>query len=116
MRIYAFGRDSALPLSGSAGAAVSRIARIEGRVQVSAVHLEAGGVLERHAAVVRQLFLVVAGSGVVSGGDGSTVEIHPGRAAYWDAGEQHDCRSARGLIAVVVESQGLDPDAFMAPA
>lgn len=113
MRIYAFGRDSSLPLEGSAGAAVSRIARVEGRTQVSAVHLAAGGQLQRHAALVPQLFLVVAGSGVVSGGDGSAVNIRPGRAAFWEAGEEHDCRSSEGLIALVVESQGLDPDAFM---
>lgn len=114
--MYAFGRDSSLPLEGSAGVAVSRIARVEGRTQVSAVHLAPGGVLQRHAALVPQLFLVVAGSGVVSGGDRFPIVIEPGRAAFWDAGEEHDCRSPAGLIAVVVESQGLDPTAFMPTA
>jgi quercetin dioxygenase-like cupin family protein len=113
VRIYAFGRDSSLPLEGSAGAAVSRIARIEGRTQVSAIHLAAGGEVARHAAPVPQLFLVVAGSGLVSGHDGEPFDIRPGRAAFWEAGEDHHCRSVDGLIALVVESQGLDPSVFM---
>ena len=118
MRLFSFGRDVAATLTahGSRDAALSRVARVEGRVQVAVVHLAAGGALGRHPAVVNQLFLVVAGSGGVAGDDGIPLPISPGRAAFWVAGEEHGATSENGLIAVVVEAANLDPAPFMAPA
>lgn len=117
MKVFAFGRDVATALTayGSKGAAVSRVARIEGRVQIAVVHLEAGGTVGRHPAVVNQLFMVVAGDGWVEGEDGRRVAVGPGRAAFWEDGEDHASGTDSGLIAVVVEAKGLDPAAFMAP-
>jgi quercetin dioxygenase-like cupin family protein len=118
VRIFAFGRDSARPTSShqSVGAAIAGVARIEGRTQIVTLHLEAGGRLGRHPAVVNQLLMVVAGTGWVSGEDGSRTSIGPGRAAFWVAGEEHETGTDTGLIAVVIESAGLDPAALMAPA
>lgn len=118
MKVLAFGRDVAKALSahGSRHAAVSRVARIEGRVQVAVIHLGPAGTVGRHPAVVNQLFMVVAGDGWVEGGDGKRVAVGPGRAAFWTAGEEHASGSDSGLIAVVVEAKDLDPDAFMSPA
>lgn len=118
MKVFAFGRDVAKALSalGSQHAAVSRVARIEGRVQVAVIHLGPAGTVGRHAAVVNQLFMVVAGNGWVEGGDGKRVAVGPGRAAFWAAGEEHASGTDAGLIAVVIEAKDLNPDAFMTPA
>jgi len=118
MKVFAFGRDVAKALSAhdSRQAAVSRVARIEGRVQIGVIHLGPGGTVGRHPAVVNQLFMVVAGEGWVAGADGQRVAVGPGRAAFWEAGEDHASGTDSGLIAVVVEAKDLDPGVFMAPA
>ena len=118
MKVFAFGRDVAKALGAydSRQAAVSRVARIEGRVQIAVIHLGPGGTVGRHPAVVNQLFMVVAGEGWVAGNDGSRVSVGPGRAAFWVAGEEHASGTDSGMIAVVIEAKDLDPAAFMAEA
>jgi hypothetical protein len=45
------------------------IGRVEGEVQIGCMHIGAGGIVGYHQATVRQLFLVVAGTGWVRGAD-----------------------------------------------
>lgn len=118
MQILTFGRDAAAesPAHGSVGLALSRVARIEGRTQISVVHLGAGGELGAHPATVNQLFMVVAGQGWVSGGGSERQPIQPGRAAFWPANEVVAAGTETGLIAVVVESVDLDPTDVMPAA
>lgn len=116
VKILRFGRGVAAASTrfGSEGALVSPVARTEGRVLVSALHLDRGGRLGRHEAVVNRLLLVVAGGGWVAGGDGVQMAIEPGRAAFWEAGEEHECGTDTGLIAVIVESRDLSSE-LMSP-
>lgn len=118
MKLFAFGRDVAAEVTAhaSTGAALSRVARVEGRTQIGVLHLGAGGTLGRHPATVNQLFLVVAGEGWVAGDDGERHRITPGRAAFWVAGEEHSSGTESGLIAVLVEARDLDPHTFLTPA
>jgi quercetin dioxygenase-like cupin family protein len=67
------------------------------------MHVDAGGQIAVHEAAVDQLFIVVAGSGEVSGDDEVWRPIRAGQAAFWLAGEKHGTRAADGLTSVVVE-------------
>ena len=92
---------------GSVGFRLTPLVSVpEGRV--ACFHLEPGGRVGRHPAVGMQVLAVVAGSGMVSGGDGEEVEIAPGVAAVWEDGEEHETRTDSGLTAIVVEGGALD--------
>lgn len=69
--------------------------------------LEREGMIGRHPAAVDQCLLVVSGRASVSSAEGSYVDIEPGQAAVWEAGEEHATLTESGLIAVIVESEGL---------
>ena len=65
--------------------------------------LEAGGVMGRHAAVGRQLLVLLAGDASVAGADGVEQPLAIGSAALWEPGESHETRSRSGMTALVVE-------------
>ena len=54
------------------------------------------------------MLAIVAGAGVVSGGDGVEHVVGVGDAAVWEAGEEHETRTDDGLTAVVIEADGLE--------
>jgi quercetin dioxygenase-like cupin family protein len=78
-------------------------------VQIGCMHIGAGGIVGYHQATVRQLFLVVAGTGWVRGKDEPRQPIAAGQAAYWEAGEWHESGSQDGMTAIVIEATTLDP-------
>jgi quercetin dioxygenase-like cupin family protein len=103
-----YGRE--IDRFGSVGFRIAGLARVvEGRV--ACITLTAGGRIGRHAAVGRQVFAVVAGSGSVSGGDGVEHDIAAGTAAVWEAGEEHETRTNAGQTAIVVEGAGVEAEA-----
>jgi mannose-6-phosphate isomerase-like protein (cupin superfamily) len=103
--ILEFRPEVAAPIERfeSRQATVNPLARVEGAGAVAVIRLGAGGVVGRHPAVKTQLFVVVEGTGVVSGDDGVHVSIEQGQAALWRAGESHESRTDHGLTAVVIE-------------
>jgi quercetin dioxygenase-like cupin family protein len=90
---------------GSLGARVRRLAP---EAHVVVIEVGPGGVVARHPAVVAQLFVVVRGSGWVSGGEGGREEIGAGEAVLWEPGEEHESGSDIGMTALVVEADTLD--------
>jgi quercetin dioxygenase-like cupin family protein len=80
-----------------------RLAHTDGEAVISAIELGPGGVIGRHPAAGRQLFVVVEGSGEVSGAESSFHPIAAGEAAAWEPGEEHGTRSDTGLLAIVLE-------------
>jgi quercetin dioxygenase-like cupin family protein len=90
---------------GSAEASVVGVTR-DGHVVV--ISIGPGGLVGRHPAGADQLFLVVSGSGWVSGPDGQRVALRAGEAVVWSAGEEHESGSDEGLTALVVEAEQLD--------
>lgn len=108
MRLVRFGPEAGREIDrfGSVGFRLAPIVR--GGARVACVHLAAGGSIGRHPAAGPQVLAVVAGSGVVSGGDGAERPIEPFEAAVWEAGEEHEARTAGGLTAIVVEGARLD--------
>lgn len=93
---------------GSANVILSGIARLNTEAQVSCMYIGPGGMVGYHLATTPQLFLVVQGEGWVRGESTERVPIHPGEAAFWDAGEGHASGSAFGMTAIVVESEGIN--------
>jgi quercetin dioxygenase-like cupin family protein len=57
--------------------------------------------------VVAQLFVVVRGSGWVSGRDGQREAISAGEAVLWEPGEEHESGSDEGMTALVLEAESL---------
>jgi quercetin dioxygenase-like cupin family protein len=89
---------------GSVSAAVRRLAA---QAHAVVIEIEPGGVVGRHPAAVNQLFVVVGGSGWVSGDDGEREPIRAGEAVLWVAGEEHESGSEEGMAALVLESDSL---------
>jgi quercetin dioxygenase-like cupin family protein len=75
---------------------------------VVVIEVGPGGVVARHPAVVSQLFVVIRGSGWVSGFDGQREPIEAGGAVLWEPGEEHESGSEGGMAVVVVEAESLD--------
>ena len=104
MRIVSLGPDGARSVSSfdSRGLRARPLVRSED-IAITVLHVAAGGEIGRHPAPSDQLFLVLNGSGAVSGGDGVWEPIAAGQAAIWSAGEEHATRADDDLTAVVVE-------------
>lgn len=56
-----------------------------------------------------QLLLIVAGEGWVRGNTPDTVLVRVGDAIFWEAREWHETKTDTGLMAIVIESDGLNP-------
>jgi quercetin dioxygenase-like cupin family protein len=82
----------ALPLAGGRG---------EGHVY--SIRFAPGGAIGPHEATFGQLFLVVSGSGWVSGGDGVARPLGAGQGAMIDRGEVHAKGSDTGMTAIMVQ-------------
>jgi quercetin dioxygenase-like cupin family protein len=90
------------------GSLSARVRRVAPEAHVVVIEIGRGGVVARHPAVVAQLFVVVRGSGWVSGAAGGPEEIRAGEAVLWDPGEEHESGSDEGMTALVVEAESLD--------
>lgn len=93
---------------------MARIIRTNHAASIGCMHIGQGGVVGYHQAVVPQLFLVVQGEGWVRGEEEERTSIKAGQAAFWEGGEWHESGSETGMTAIVIESESLDPEAFMA--
>ncbi len=91
---------------GSTGAELLRAALVREPQEgfaVDVVRMAPGGVIGRHPTRLWLLFLVVHGSGWVSGASGDRRVLRAGEAAVWSPGEEHASGSDDGLLAVVVQ-------------
>lgn len=116
MRLYRFDAEQGHLITqfGSERVAITGIARIaEGGVQIGCMHLEPGGRVGAHQATTPQLFLVVRGEGWVRGPELERTPISADQAAFWEPGEEHESGSESGMVALVIESDTLDPDQFL---
>jgi quercetin dioxygenase-like cupin family protein len=97
--------ERAIERFGSSGA---RVRRLSGEAHAVVIEIEEGGVVGRHPATFAQLFVVVGGSGWVSGADGLRIQISAGEAVLWEPGEEHESGSEDGMTALVVEAEQID--------
>ena len=105
MRRVELGGERPATAPGTLHASVKRLAA---GAHTVVIEIGAGGVVGRHPAGASQLFVVVRGSGWVSGGDGERQPIEAGEAVAWDPGEEHESGSDDGMTAIVVEAKSLD--------
>ena len=78
--------------------------------QAAVFRFAPGGRIARHipAGSHSQILAVKEGSGEVSGASGVEEPIAVGDAVCWQAGEEHELKSAEGLTALVIEGDGLE--------
>jgi quercetin dioxygenase-like cupin family protein len=84
------------------------VRRLAPEAHVVVIEVEAGGLVGRHPAASAQLFVVVRGSGWVSGADSLRRQISAGEAVLWEAGEEHESGSDEGMTVLVVEADKVD--------
>ena len=90
------------------GSVSARVKRLAPQAHAVVIEIGPGGVVGRHPAVVPQFFVVVSGSGWVSGADGKREPIEAGDAVLWEQGEEHESGSDEGMTALVLEGEALD--------
>ena len=115
VNIYRFDADVGRSIDnfGSVNFILSRIAQLTAQARVSCFHLGAKGKVGYHQAVTPQLFLVVQGEGWVRDKTSGRGPIKMGYAVFWDSGEWHESGTDAGMIAIVIESQVINPAEFM---
>jgi hypothetical protein len=115
MKIFRFDPEvgKAIRVFESRGVIQSGVLRLSTPAAISAMHLEAGGVLGYHPTTTDQLFLVVGGAGWVRGETPERTLIAAGQAALWVKGEFHESGTDSGMTAIVIEGEDLNPAAFM---
>jgi quercetin dioxygenase-like cupin family protein len=96
-------------LDGVTVAPLARSLSTGGGVQPAVFRIAPGGRIGRHAASHPQVPAVLEGSGEVTGAGGVDEPIGVGEAVFWQAGEEHETKSAAGLTALIVEGEGLEP-------
>ena len=109
MEIFQFDRrEKNIGRFGSKGFLATRIAAGDGKIHLTCLALEPGGLIGTHPATNAQLFLVTSGEGWVAGPDGQRLPITSGWGVRWDAGEEHASGTETGLIALALEGAPLD--------
>jgi quercetin dioxygenase-like cupin family protein len=76
--------------------------------QAAVFRVAPGGRIARHPATYPQILAVLDGSGNVSGASGVDEPIEAGEAIFWQAGEEHETKTADGLTALILEGDGLE--------
>jgi quercetin dioxygenase-like cupin family protein len=86
----------------------AHVRRLAPEAHAVVIEIAPGGVVGRHPTASAQLFVVVRGSGWVSGADGLRIQISAGEAVLWEPGEEHESGSDEGMTALVVEAEQID--------
>jgi quercetin dioxygenase-like cupin family protein len=100
---FAPGHDALISVYESHGAYALPLGEGRGEGHIYCIRIEPGGAIGPHEASFGQLFLVVAGSGWVSGSDGVQRPLGVGRGAFIGRGEVHAKGSDSGLTAIMVQ-------------
>jgi quercetin dioxygenase-like cupin family protein len=103
------GHGTPISVYESHGAFALPLGEGRGEGHVYCVRIEPGGDIGSHESGFGQLFLVVAGSGWVSGPDGVPRPLGVGRGAYIARGEVHAKGSDTGMTAIMVQLTELAP-------
>ena len=106
MELFRFDEEVSIPRSElGTGVKVAPLVGDGARVGIEVLYLPPGGSIERGALAVRQLLVVVSGSGWVSGATGERRDVRVGHAVLWDAGEVREAGTDVGLTAICVAGE-----------
>lgn len=114
MKIYKFTKDSGKTITKfNSDFVMTRVIQTEKPTHIGCMYLEENGVVGYHQAVVPQLLLILSGEGYVCGDNKEYTKIQTGDAVFWDKKEWHETKTERGLTAMVIESEELNPASYM---
>jgi quercetin dioxygenase-like cupin family protein len=114
MKFFKFNRESGKKITAfHSDFIMSRIIQTNKAAHIGCMHLEENGLIGYHQAVVPQLLLVVSGEGFVRNDREEYIKVRSGDAVFWEKDEWHETKSEKGLTAIVIESEELNPAAFM---
>ncbi|HEX6664540.1 MAG TPA: cupin domain-containing protein [Gaiellaceae bacterium] len=113
MERFRFGSDVAFApredlLDGVTVAPLLRSISQGSPFQAGVFRVAPGGRIARHPASYPQILAVLEGYGTVSGASGVDEPIEAGEAVFWQAGEEHETKTAEGLMALIIEGDGLE--------
>lgn len=109
MELFPFDRaEHVIDRFDSSGATATRVAKGDGRVQLTCLTIAPGGIIGEHPAPVRQVYLVIAGEGWVAGPDGERVPVSAGTGVRWEPGEEHTSGSDTGMTALALEGTSVE--------
>jgi hypothetical protein len=115
MKFFRFNQESGKHITRfDSNFVMSRVIQTDKPAHIGCMHLKAEGIVGYHQAVVPQLLLVVSGEGFVRGQDETYYPIKAGEGVFWVKDEYHETRTDTGLTAIVIESEVLVPESFMA--
>lgn len=115
MELYTFAKENGKFITNfSSNFMMSRIIQTDKTTHIGCMYLEENGVIGYHQAVVPQLLLVVGGEGYVRAETEEYIKVQSGDAIFWQKDEWHETKTDVGLTAIVIESEALNPSAFMA--
>ncbi|KPB03790.1 cupin domain-containing protein [Bacillus sp. CHD6a] len=111
MKFFRFEKEVGFPIKqfDSKEAHYIKVWRSKQENNVGFIQIDAGGVVGYHQATVQQLFIVVQGEGWVTGTDREKISIKSGEGVMWEEGEWHESGSENGMLAIVIESESIDP-------
>jgi quercetin dioxygenase-like cupin family protein len=100
---YCCSREAGYSETGFGSQAFTVTPLVRHAASVVVLRLGPSGRIGRHRASGHQVFAVVEGEGIVSGGDFIEHRIRACESAVWQPGEQHETRTEGGMTAVVSE-------------
>lgn len=116
MKIYQLSKENGKNITQfKSNFIMSRIINTEASASIGCMYLEENGVIGYHQAVVPQLLLIIEGEGFVKNEQEQYFQVQPGDAIFWEKDEWHETKSDKGLTGIVIESEHLNPAAFMPP-
>jgi len=114
MKIYQLSKENGKNITEfKSNFIMSRIINTESSASIGCMYLEENGVIGYHQAVVPQLLLIIDGEGFVRNEQEQYFQVHSGDAIFWEKDEWHETKSDKGLTGIVIESEHLNPAAFM---
>jgi quercetin dioxygenase-like cupin family protein len=114
VEFYSFKKDKGMNITKfDSDFVMSRIVRTTSATHIGYMYLEENGIIGYHQATMPQLLLVISGEGLVRGESDEYFKVEPGTAIFWKKGEWHETKTAAGLSAIVIESEELNPAAYM---
>jgi quercetin dioxygenase-like cupin family protein len=114
MKFYNFNKESGKQISKfNSDFIMTRIIQTNSAASIGCMHLEENGLIGYHQAVGPQLLLILNGEGLVSINQEEYFKVQPGDAVFWEKDEWHETKSDKGLMAIVIESEELNPTTFM---
>nr|WP_304217012.1 cupin [Fredinandcohnia onubensis] len=114
MEFYKFSKDSGKQITKfNSDFVMSRIIQTDKETHIGCMYLEENGIIGFHQAVVPQLLLILNGEGYVRGDKEEYIKVQAGDAVFWEKDEWHETKTDKGLTAIVIEGEELDPSSFM---